>query len=94
MSKVSILQQNKEDYMRVWEMFPFDYELGAFPIVHVHYADVLQKQLFYPVNKLAYGFAILMRRKAFTKEEITFMRDMGIEVKIDVRKIQLPLDCR
>jgi hypothetical protein len=88
------LEKAKEDYKKIWQGLDLDYEDKGLPTVKVSYADVLTRPLFYPVNKFAYGLAILMRRKTFTKIEIEHMRAMGFVVEIEVRKIELPEACR
>lgn len=88
------LEKAKEDYKRIWESFALDYDSAGIPTVKVSYADVLTRPLFYPVNKFAYGLAILMRRKTFTKIEIDHMRAMGFVVEIEVRRVELPEGCK
>jgi hypothetical protein len=88
------LDKANEDYKKIWENLPLDYDSGGIPTVKVSYADVLTRPLFYPVNKFAYGLAILMRRKTFTKIEIAHMRAMGFIVEVEVRKVELPEACK
>jgi hypothetical protein len=88
------IEQAREDYKKIWQDMTLDYDSAGMPTVKVSYAAVLTRPLFYPVNKFAYGLAILMRRKTFTKIEIDHMRAMGFVVEVEVKKVELPEACR
>jgi len=83
------LQKEKKDYKEIWKNLPDESQDDPF-IIKVSYADILSRPLFYPVNKVAYGMAILTRRKTFTIKEIEHLRALGFTVQIEVRKIILP----
>lgn len=88
------LEMKRQTYKKIWESMPLDYASEGIPVVKVSYADVLSRPLFYPVNKFAFGLAILMRRQTFTRIEIDHMRSMGFVVEVEVRMVELPEACR
>lgn len=73
-----------------WQQMERDYPKEGLPVIKLTYADILARPLFYPDNYFAHGLAVLMRRKAFTKEEIELLRTMGFTVEIGIRKVTVP----
>ena len=67
---------------------------SGLPDLKVSYADVLTRPLFYPENDFAQKLAVLMRRKTFTKKEVDFLREIGFNVEVSVRRIEVPDNLR
>lgn len=60
------------------------------PVIELQYSDIVSRVLFYPANKLAFNLAKMMRRKAFSKNDLNNMREAGFTLKIGLKPTILP----
>lgn len=67
-----------------------DYSLEGTPVIKVGFSPNFSRPLYYPCNYFSAHMAYLMRRKAFTKTEISYLRDMGFKVEIGIKEMNIP----